>query len=347
MLDHEAARPLAGQRVLLTGASGFLGGHVARQALAAGVELHTLGRSQPKLSQPHSVRPERSRGTAPDATPRLRSGRTVLGFGSLIHHQADLTDRAAVARAVAAVQPQALIHCAAPGVAYGSMPLAEMLAVAAGGTEALLGACAALAARPRIVLLGSGFEYAPCDQPVSEDWPVVPSGSQYGAAKAAAACVAGAFVDRLAMTLLRPFHIYGAGEAARRLGPFLIAQARKGEPIELTACEQQRDFLHVDDCAAMVWAALTAKTIAAPGLEVFNLGSGQPIALRTFVDLVSAELARHGVTAQCRIGALPYRAGEPMVSLPDLARWQSKSLRGPRVSLREGVADLVSAELEP
>jgi nucleoside-diphosphate-sugar epimerase len=313
LLDREAAKPFAGQRVLLTGASGFLGAHVARQALAAGVELHRLGRS--------------------------------AGPEGALHHCADLTDRASVASAVQAAQPQAVIHCAAPGVAYGSMPLAEMLVVAAGGTEALLDACAALAQPPRLVLVGSGFEYAPSHQPVGEDWPIVPSGSQYGAAKAAAACMAGAFAERLALTLVRPFHIYGAGEAARRLGPFLIAQARAGQPVELTPCEQQRDFLHVDDCAAMVWAALEARS-EAPGLDVLNLGSGQPIALRTFVDLVSAELAHHGVTAQCTIGALPYRAGEPMVSLPNLARWQAQGLRGPRVSLQAGVADLVRAELE-
>lgn len=313
LLDGEAARPFAGQRVLLTGASGFLGNHVARQALAAGADLHTLGRS--------------------------------AGSDGALHHQADLTDREAVARAVDAARPQAVIHCAAPGVAYGSMALADMLAVAVGGTEALLGACAALAQPPRVVLLGSGFEYAPSDQPVGEGWPIVPSASQYGSAKAAAACVAGAFADRLAITLLRPFHIYGAGEAARRLGPFLIAKACAGEPVELTSCEQRRDFLHVDDCAAMLWAALVAKG-SAPGLEVLNLGSGQPIALETFVDLVTAELARHGVKADCRIGALPYRANEPMVSLPDLAQWQAKGLRSARVSLKAGVADLVRTELE-
>jgi nucleoside-diphosphate-sugar epimerase len=313
LLDAKAARPFAGHRILLTGASGFLGCQVARQALAAGVVLHTLGRN-----------------AGPDGAS---------------HHQADLTDRAAVARAVAAARPQAVIHCAAPGVAYGSMELADMLAVAAGGTAALLDACTALAQPPRVVLVGSGFEYVPSDQPVAESWPIVPSGSQYGAAKAAAACVAGAFADRLAMTLLRPFHIYGAGEAARRLGPFLIAQAREGQPVELTACEQARDFLHVDDCAAMLWATLGQMDLA-PGLDVFNLGSGRPIALRTFVDLVTAELARHGVAAQCRIGALPYRAGEPMVSLPDLARWRAKGLRGPQVSLEDGVSDLVKAELE-
>ena len=220
--------------------------------------------------------------------------------------------------------------------------LAAILAVVTAGA---LSTTSALAKPPRVALVGSGFEYAPSNQPVGEDWPILPSGSQYGAAKAAAACMAGAFAEHLAMTLLRPFHIYGAGEAARRLGPFLIARARAGQPVELTPCEQQRDFLHVDDCAAMVWAALEARSDR-PGLDVFNLGSGQPIALRTFVDLVSAELARHGVTVQCQIGALPYRANEPMVSLPDLARWQAQGLREPRVSLEAGVADLVKAELE-
>lgn len=313
LLDTEAARPFAGQRVLLTGASGFLGGHIARQALTAGVELHTLGRS--------------------------------AGPAGASHHQADLTDREEIARVIAAARPQAVIHCAAPGVAYGTMEFAGMLAVAAGGTEALLAACAALDQPPRVALAGSGFEYAQCGQPVAEDWPIVPAGSHYGAAKAAAACVAGAFADRLPLTLLRPFHIYGGGEAPRRLGPYLIAEARAGRPVELTACEQQRDFLHVDDCGAMIWAALAAAG-AVPGLDVLNIGSGQPITLRTYVELIGAELARHGVTAQCRIGALPYRSLEPMVSLPVLKRWQATGLRAARISLETGVADLVRVELE-
>ena len=181
LLDAEAARPFAGQRVLLTGASGFLGGHVAAQAITAGVQLHSLGRT--------------------------------AGFGGATHHHADLTDRAAVARAVADAAPQAVIHCAAPGVAYGSAALSEMLTVAALGTANLLDACAEMVQPPRVVLLGSGFEYALADHPVAEDWPLVPSGSHYGAAKAAASAVAGAYADRLSLALLRPFHIYGAGEA--------------------------------------------------------------------------------------------------------------------------------------
>lgn len=312
LLDPAAALPFAGQRVLLTGASGFLGWQAARQGLAAGVEVHCLGRSP--------------------------------GPSGSRHHAADLVKRTDVDRMVTAIQPDAVIHCAAPGVAYGQASLADMLVVAVLGTEALLDACASLNERPRLVLVGSGFEYSPSDHPVGEDWPIVPAASHYGAAKAASAATAGAFADRLPLTLLRPFHIYGAGEAGRRLGPFLIAQARAGSPVDLTACEQQRDFLHVDDCAAMVWAALAAAD-PAPGLEICNLGSGHPIALRTFVEMLGAELAAQGVSAQCRIGALPYRAAEPMVSLPDLARWQGKGLRDARIPLPQGVADLVTQEL--
>ena len=312
MLDIGAAQPLAGRRVLLTGASGFLGWHVARQGLAAGAEVHCLGR--------------------------------LPGPQGTCHHAADLTDRAGVAAAVEVIAPQGVIHCAAPGVAYGAASLAEMLAVAALGTEALLDACAQLAEPPKVVLVGSGFEYAPAAQAVSEDWPIVPAGSHYGAAKAAAACVAGAFAERMAMALLRPFHIFGAGEAARRLGPFIIAQARASQTVELTSCEQQRDFLHVDDCAAMLWAAL-ANLDPAPGLSINNLGSGRPIILRQFVETLVSELGARGVSADCRIGELPYRAAEPMVSLPDLTRWQRRSLRGARISLAEGVADLVTQEL--
>ena len=94
----------------------------------------------------------------------------------------------------------------------------------------------------------------------------------------------------------------------------------------------------------MLWAAL-ADQAGAPGLTVNNLGSGQPITLRSFVEALVAELGARGVSADCRIGALPYRAAEPMVSLPDLSRWQARGLRSPRVTLVQGVADLVTQEL--
>jgi nucleoside-diphosphate-sugar epimerase len=143
--------------------------------------------------------------------------------------------------------------------------------------------------------------------------------------------------------LLRPFQIYGAGEAARRLGPMLIAKARAGERVELTAGEQRRDFLHVDDCASCMWTAL-AKASEAAGITTLNIGSGTAISLRQFIEAVADELRRHGFAPDLALGALPYRAGEPMASLPDTSRLAATLGWRPRISLAQGIADLVAAE---
>lgn len=313
ILATDAAARFAGQRVLLTGGSGFLGGHVARQALAAGVDLHELGR---------------------------RPGADGASF-----HRADLTDPAAVAQVVADVCPDAVIHCAAPGVSYGEMDFAAMLAVAVGGTQALYAACAALPHPPAIVHVGSGFEYAASDWPVSENSPIAPSASLYGAAKAASCVVAGGYASALRIVLLRPFHLYGAGESARRLGPMLIAQARAGNRVALTAGEQRRDFLHVDDGARCIWIALAKAAAQVPGLTVLNCGSGSAITLRHFIERLGAQLRAAGVSPQLALGELPYRAHEPMVSLPDLTRLHATLDWRPRVALEQGIVELVQREL--
>jgi nucleoside-diphosphate-sugar epimerase len=314
ILSTDAAAHFAGQRVLLTGASGYLGGHVARQALAAGIELHELGR---------------------------RAGVDGASF-----HRADLTDAAAVARVVAEVRPDAVIHCAAAGVSYGAMDFVAMLAVAVGGTQALYAACAALLHPPAVVHVGTGYEYTASDLQVDEDAPIVPSASVYGAAKAASSAVAGGYAGSLRIMLLRPFYIYGGDEALGRLGPMLIAKARAGERVALTAGEQQRDFLHVDDAARCIWTALAkAASAETSGLTVLNTGSGTAITLSHFFAVLAAELQRAGYPPDLALGALPYRSDQPMVSLPDITRLLATLDWRPRISLEQGIADLVQREL--
>jgi len=126
----------------------------------------------------------------------------------------------------------------------------------------------------------------------------------------------------------------------------LIAQARAGERVVLTAGAQQRDFLHVDDAARCIWAGLALAGAAdRPGLTVLNCGSGSAITLRHFIEQLGAALRHAGVTPDLALGELPYRAHEPMVSLPDITRLRATLDWRPRIALEQGIADLVQREL--
>lgn len=301
-----AARPLRDARVLLTGASGFIGQHVAQQGLAEGVQIFALGRCP-----------------GPDGCQFLL---------------ADLADRAAVAAAVVQVAPDVILHVASPGVAFGTATFAEILTTLLTGGEAMLDAAAALAKVPHFVQVGTGLEYTPQDRPIRESDPILPASSSYGAAKAAAAALLGGYLGQVPMTLVRPFNVYGAGDAAPRLGNLVIAKALAGERIDLSPGEQLRDFLHIDDCASVLWHLAAA---APDGLACYNTGSGQARPLRDYVDAIVAALDEAGIAADLRYGALPYRSGEPMMSVPDTAKLDATLAWRPRVAFADGVANYV------
>lgn len=306
-LTLDAASQWRGRAVLLTGAHGFIGSHVLMQGLGAGVQMHTI---------------DHKRST-----------------DALCNHILDITDRDAVNAAVATSQPQAVIHLAAAGVIAGSCDYATMLHVNVGGVESLLSACAALPNKPSIVLVGTGFEYATKDRRLSEDDTIIPSADAYGATKAAAAAAAGAFAKRLPITLLRPFQIYGPGEAPQRIGPYVIARARAGVAIDVTPAEQLRDFLHVDDFARSIWIAASAQSD--PGFRVYNVGSGAAVTLRYYIEALIAALAVHGVIANVQFGARPYRVDEPFVYVADTGRINASLGWRPLISLENGAKEMV------
>jgi len=312
-LDCEAARAFAGKRVLLTGASGFIGGHVARQALAAGVEVHALGR-----------RP------GPDGTRFC---------------PADLTDGTAIEGAVRSISPDLILHLASPGVAFGTADFTTILESLVTGGAALLRGAAALARPPHFVQTGSGFEYASQDRPTTEDDPIVPAATSYGAAKAAASALLGGFRDTLPITLVRPFNVYGAGDSAPRLANAIIAKALAGETMAVSEGRQLRDFLHVDDFGRLLWI-LASQGGDPCRFAVFNAGSGQPVPLRRYVAAVATALEQCGVTARIDYGAVPYRPGEPMIAVPDLTRLQAACSWRAQIALADGVIDHVRWRLQ-
>lgn len=301
-----------GQRVLLTGGSGFIGQHILAEGARLGAEMHAI------------------------ALPGEPAPGTII-------HSATLTDRPRVFEIVQQVQPAAVIHLAAAGVTGGAQPLDRLLHINVTGTDNLLAALVAASLRPRIILAGSGYEYGVSAEPIAESTQLAPA-SPYGVSKAAAALVGGLYADTLPMTLLRFFNVYGPGEPAERLVPYIIKCALHGQIAEVTPCEQIRDFVYVSDLAQLVWRVLRQMSDA-PGLRVYNVGSGQPVVLKEFIDLVVAELRCRGIEATLAYGARPYRAGEPMVYVADTRRLVQDFGWQPPTSLEAGVRQVVEAAL--
>jgi nucleoside-diphosphate-sugar epimerase len=293
-----------GKRVLVTGGSGFIGRHVACFGKRAGVEVHTVSAHDPD-------------------------------------HPLDIADGRAVFDAVRGVNPDGILHLAAAGVTP-STTVGHLLDTNVTGTINILTAAADLRGVP-VMIAGSGYEYAAQERPIREVDPVAPA-SPYGMAKAAATLCAMAFSSSLPLAVLRLFNVYGPGERLPRIAPYMIEQARRGDPIELTGCEQVRDFVYVEDAAEAFWRAL-ANTEQAGNVRVVNVGSGSAVPLRTFVECLAAILRRDGLKVDLRFGARPYRAGEPMFYAADTTRLQGWLGWLPRTPLSEGVLQTVREAL--
>jgi len=274
--------------LFITGASGFIGSHCVNQALEAGHQVTALRRSG------HS-----------EARIPLRDGATWL--------ERPLDElRVEDFRGIDGV-----IHLAAhtPNVPYDTLEsclywnLTASLAMARAAAGGGVG---------QFVVAGTCFEYGASGERyefIPVDAPLEPTGA-YPASKAAAWIAWREFTADagVSTSYQRIFQVFGEGEAAGRLWPSLRAAARRGDDFPLTAGEQIRDFIAVEEVAGALIAA--AQNPPPPGSMVTsNLGSGVPLSLK---DFAQSWWRTWGATGSLLLGAVPYRAGEVMRYVPEL-----------------------------
>jgi UDP-glucose 4-epimerase len=176
----------------------------------------------------------------------------------------------------------------------------------------------------------SGSVYGGGRGPLTEDAPLAPR-THYAATKAAADLLVGSFGSILRTVVLRPFAVYGTGQTGM-LVPMLLDRLRAGGPIEVQGDPGIRlSPVHVDDAARAFEAALTLDRS-----DVVNVAGDEEVSLRDLVELLAAADGRSATIRHVGEGD-----GGSLVG--DNARM--KTLLGvvPRTTLREGLAELVSA----
>jgi nucleoside-diphosphate-sugar epimerase len=206
-------------RVLVTGASGFVGGALSPQLQEHGHEVFALVR-----------RP----GSEPAGTQPL-SG--------------DLADAAALQAAVREAQPECVVHLAAEIASQRSEQ--KLQAVNVDGTRRLIDACLQADARPRIVFCSTVVTGDPHGGVLTEDAPL-PVETPYGRSKQEGERIV--LESGLPAVVVRPSHVYGPGGWYAHE---LIARLRQpGRLAVIGSGQNVWDVVHVDDvAAALVLAA--------------------------------------------------------------------------------------------
>lgn len=118
--------------------------------------------------------------------------------------------------------------------------------------------------------------------------------------------------------VVRPSNLFGPLQPKDKFIPYVISQLQKNLPLNVTPCEQRRDFIYVDD---FVWAIeqLLQNSTNAVG-KIINIGSGESISLKEIIEICREEI--HS-TAAVNYGALPYRENESMDLCCDVKKIES------------------------
>jgi nucleoside-diphosphate-sugar epimerase len=140
----------------------------------------------------------------------------------------------------------------------------------------------------------------------------------------------------LGVTVLRPFNIYGAGQADRFLVPTILQQLRHGKEIHVKDLEPRRDYVYVLDVVDVM-----VRTVACrQGFHVFNVGSGVSHSVRELIQMIQDVW---GTDLPVRSDG-ERRRGELMDTVADTTRATQQLGWTPRFSLRLGLEDLRSAQ---
>jgi nucleoside-diphosphate-sugar epimerase len=297
-----------GGRLLLTGATGFLGARTLEPLLARGYEIHALARHPG-------------------------------GSGEVSWHTADLLDRAATARKVAEIGAGHLLHLAWY-TEHGRFWSAPENLDWVGASLSLLRAFSEADGR-RAVMAGTcaeydwGTEMERCRELGPEMTPERPA-TLYGAAKHATRIAGEAYARQEGVSFAwgRVFLLYGPGEDERRLVPQIARALLEGREADTSDGTQIRDVMHVDDVAGG-FAALLDSAVEGP----VNVASGEPVAIARVIELVGEEA---GHPELLRIGALPRREGEPERLVADSGRLTEEVGFQPAIHLPEGIASTLA-----
>jgi nucleoside-diphosphate-sugar epimerase len=288
------------KRVLITGASGFIGRHCLDALIRRGYEVHALSR------------------------------RPLAGRRDIMWHQTDLLVPGAATELARRVRASHLLHFAwytKHGLYWTASENSKWLLSSIELVDAF-----ADSGGKRAVCAGTCAEYSWNNRVCHERrTPLVPS-TPYGRAKVALHCRLEEMARERHFSLGwgRIFFPYGPHEDEARLVPSVINSLLRHELAKCTSGAQQFDYLYVEDVADAFVAFLDSDVTGA-----VNVASGVPIRVRDIVTSLARQLDGLDLV---HFGALPMRENDPKLLVADDARLRTEVGWQPSLALDQGLA---------
>lgn len=304
-------------KILVTGAAGFIGSHVAERLLKRGEAVVALDNFNDYYS------PARKRANAA----------ILAAYPNARVVEADIRDAAAVDALFAAEKFDRVAHLAAmANVRYSVKHPALFADVNIGGTSNVLEAARKHQAT-HVTLASTSSVYGQTDKvPFVETDPTDKPLAPYPATKKACEVLAHTYhiAYGLKFRILRFFNVYGPRGRPDMMPYHFTQSLLRGEPITVfDEGRPQRDWTYIDDTVDGVIAALDANF----DYEIFNLGRGQPVVLTDFIHIIEELTGRKAI-----IQPAPLPDTEPTITYSDTSKAGRLLDYHPSVLLADGLA---------
>lgn len=293
-------------RVLVAGGNGFIGQHLVQRLAKMGAQVTSLGVGSSQ---------------APEAVTYL---------------EVDITDQVALKQVLGTCQFEYVFNLSgyinhAPLQKGGR----DVIDAHYNGTLNLVGLLWWDGLK-RFIQIGSSDEYGNAPSPQSENMREAPI-SPYSFAKTASTQLIQMLsrTEKFPGVVARFFLVYGPGQDEKRFLPQIIQSCLKDQSFPTSEGKQIRDFCYIDD---VIDALLLAATKEEAVGEVFNIASGQPVAIRSVLEMVQTQIGQ----GEPQFGEYPYRPGENMSLYADVALAKEKLGWAAQVPLEEGVVKTIA-----
>jgi nucleoside-diphosphate-sugar epimerase len=299
---------LTGEKVFITGATGFIGSNLTRRSLDKGAEVFINIRNS-------------------SDTWRIKD---ILNDVNVI--PVDITEYGKLKDFLKEIRPDIIFHTATYGGNAQQKNTEKIIKTNFIGTVNLLNSCRDIDIS-LFVNTGSSSEYGIKDSAMTESFLLEPV-TEYGVSKAAATlyCQSCAMTKNLPIVTLRLFSPYGPYEQKSRLVPSVILAALQKINPKITSRQFVRDFIFIEDILDAYEAVINHKNASG---KIFNIGSGQQHSVGEVVDMIVGLL---GNEVTYEVGIPQAWENEPAFWQADIQRAKSELEWEPEYSLGKGLA---------